>query len=75
MTTLGLRLKFFLLTVALVLIPVCFGVYIQYEARSWWLSAPLGRLGYEYYMFGAIFLFAVDISVIVLVFQLLDKQW
>lgn len=70
-----LRWKFYLMAVALALLPICFGIYIQYEARSWWLSFPLGRASYAYYMFGAIFLFIVDISLIVLVFQLLDKQW
>lgn len=69
------RLRLYLLAVASVLLPICFGVYIQYEARSWWLSAPLGRLGYEYYMFGAIFLFVTDIVIIAFVFQIFDKQW
>lgn len=69
-----MRLKLRLLTVAVALLPICFGIYVQYEASSWWLSAPLRRASYAYYVFGAIFLFAVDISTIVFVFQLLHKQ-
>ncbi|MDH5460680.1 MAG: hypothetical protein OEZ29_02195 [Candidatus Bathyarchaeota archaeon] len=69
-----LRLKFYLLAVVLALLPICFGLYVQYEARSWWLSAPLGRSSYAYYIFGAIFLFAMDVSIIAIVLQLLYKQ-
>lgn len=69
------RLKFYLMAVALVLLPICFGIYVQYEARSWWLSFPLGRASCAYYVFGAIFLFVVTISTVVLVLQLLYKQW
>lgn len=67
--------KFYLLAAALVLLPIAFGDYIHYEARSWWLSAPLGSHSYTYYMFGAIFLYVVDIVIIIFVFQLLYKRW
>jgi hypothetical protein len=69
-----LRLKFYLLAIVLVLLPICFGLYVQYEARSWWLSAPLRKASYTYYIFGAIFLFAMDVSIIAFVLQLLYKQ-
>jgi hypothetical protein len=68
------RLKFYFQAVALTLLPILFGLYVQYEARSWWLSAPLRRASYTYYIFGAIFLFVIDVSIIVLVLQLLLKQ-
>lgn len=69
------RLKLYLMAVTLALLPVCFGIYIQYEARSWWLSFPLGRASYAYYMFGAIFLFVVEILTVAFVLQLLYQQW
>ena len=69
------RLRFYLLAVAVVLVLVFLGSYIQYEARSWRLSAPLGRASYAYYMFGAIFLFVADMVLIVFIFELLHKQW
>ena len=68
------RLKFYLQAVALALLPIFFGLYIQYEARSWWLSAPLRRASYTYYIFGAILLYAIDVSIVVFVLQLLHKQ-
>jgi len=69
------RWKYYLLAVASALLPIVFGDYIHYEARSWWLSGPLGSHSYTYYMFGALFLYVVDIVVVVFVFQLLYKRW
>jgi len=70
-----MKLRFIVQAVALVLLPICLGVYVQYNAQLWWQSAPLGRLAYEYYMIGAIALFAFDIAVIDLIFELIYRQW